>query len=75
MAAEVEGVDVETGLGQDPDHVDVAQPEPTDSLWREQADHAERAVLATIDFALAGEYESFGTADLRNNIARMLAKG
>ncbi len=27
--------------------------------------HLERAVLATIDFALAGEYESFGTDDVR----------
>jgi enoyl-CoA hydratase len=27
--------------------------------------HLERAVLATIDFALAGEYESFGTDDIK----------
>jgi enoyl-CoA hydratase len=33
--------------------------------------HMERAVLATIDFALAGEYESFATDDLQNNVARL----
>lgn len=33
--------------------------------------HLERAVLATIDFALAGEFESFATDDLRNNLDRM----
>jgi enoyl-CoA hydratase/carnithine racemase len=36
--------------------------------------HMERSVLATIDFALAGEYESFNTDDLRNNLDRMLKK-
>jgi enoyl-CoA hydratase len=36
--------------------------------------HMERAVLATIDFALAGEYESFGSQDLRNNLDRILKK-
>jgi enoyl-CoA hydratase len=35
--------------------------------------HLERAVLATIDFALAAENESFGTEDLRSNIDRFLA--
>jgi enoyl-CoA hydratase len=35
--------------------------------------HMERSVLATIDFALACEYESFSTDDLRNNVDRMLA--
>lgn len=34
--------------------------------------HMERAVLATIDFALAGEFESFATDDLRANLDRML---
>lgn len=34
--------------------------------------HLERAVLATIDFALAGEYESFQSDDLRANLDRML---
>jgi len=32
--------------------------------------HVERAVLATIDFALAAETESFDTTELRENIAR-----
>jgi enoyl-CoA hydratase len=36
--------------------------------------HMERAVLATIDFALAGEYESFATDDLRNNVDRLLGQ-
>jgi enoyl-CoA hydratase/carnithine racemase len=34
--------------------------------------HAERAVLATIDFAMASETESFDTPDLRANIDRFL---
>jgi enoyl-CoA hydratase/carnithine racemase len=32
--------------------------------------HLERAVLATIDFALAGEYESFGSEDLKAFLER-----
>jgi len=36
--------------------------------------HMERVVLATIDFALAAEYESFTTDDLRNNLDRILRK-
>jgi len=32
--------------------------------------HLERAVLATIDFALAGEYESFATEDVRTFLER-----
>ena len=36
--------------------------------------HLERAVLATIDFAMASEYESFGTDDLRANIDRLLGR-
>ena len=36
--------------------------------------HAERAVLATIDFALAAETESFETDDLRGNVTRFLKK-
>jgi enoyl-CoA hydratase/carnithine racemase len=36
--------------------------------------HLERAVLATIDFALAAETESFDTDDLRGNVARFLKK-
>jgi enoyl-CoA hydratase len=36
--------------------------------------HLERAVLATIDFALASEYQSFGTDDLRANLDRLLPK-
>src|SRR5215468_5051282 len=35
--------------------------------------HVERAVLATIDFALAAENESFDTDELRANIDRFLA--
>ena len=34
--------------------------------------HAERAVLATIDFAMASETESFDTPELRANIDRFL---
>jgi enoyl-CoA hydratase/carnithine racemase len=36
--------------------------------------HVERAVLATIDFALAAETESFDTDELRKNIAQFKAK-
>lgn len=36
--------------------------------------HLERAVLATIDFALAAETESFDTTELRENVARFLRK-
>jgi len=36
--------------------------------------HLERAVLATIDFALAGEYESFGTDDVKGFVQRALDK-
>ena len=36
--------------------------------------HAERAVLATIDFAMAAETESFDTADLRANVDRFLGR-
>jgi enoyl-CoA hydratase/carnithine racemase len=32
--------------------------------------HLERAVLATLDFALAGEYESFGTDDVKAFVER-----
>jgi hypothetical protein len=35
----------------------------------------ERAVLATIDFALAGEYESFGTDDVRAFLDRTRPAG
>ena len=34
--------------------------------------HMERAVLATIDFALGAEFESFDTDDLRGFITRTL---
>ncbi|MBV9412844.1 MAG: enoyl-CoA hydratase/isomerase family protein [Acidimicrobiia bacterium] len=34
--------------------------------------HVERSVLATIDFAMASETESFDTEDLRNNVAKFL---
>lgn len=37
--------------------------------------HLERAVLATIDFALAGEYESFGTDDVKAFLDDALEKG
>lgn len=37
--------------------------------------HMERAVLATIDFALAGEYESFGTDEIRAFLDKALEKG
>lgn len=36
--------------------------------------HAERAVLATIDFAMAAETESFDTDDLRTNVDRFLGR-
>jgi enoyl-CoA hydratase/carnithine racemase len=36
--------------------------------------HLERAVLATIDFAMASESESFDTEDLRANVAKFLEK-
>jgi enoyl-CoA hydratase/carnithine racemase len=36
--------------------------------------HVERSVLATIDFALAAESESFDTPELRANLARFLGK-
>ena len=36
--------------------------------------HAERAVLATIDFAMAAETESFTTDDLRANVDRFLGR-
>jgi enoyl-CoA hydratase/carnithine racemase len=36
--------------------------------------HVERAVLATIDFAMAAETESFDTEDLRKNVARFLER-
>jgi enoyl-CoA hydratase len=36
--------------------------------------HVERAVLATIDFAMTAESESFETDDLRQNIARFLER-
>jgi enoyl-CoA hydratase/carnithine racemase len=36
--------------------------------------HAERAVLATIDFAMASEAESFDTDDLRANVDRFLGR-
>ena len=32
--------------------------------------HAERAVLATIDFALGAEYHSFDTDDVQSFVAR-----
>jgi enoyl-CoA hydratase/carnithine racemase len=36
--------------------------------------HAERAVLATIDFAMTAESESFDTPDLRDNVDRFLGR-
>src|SRR3954469_25512387 len=36
--------------------------------------HVERAVLATIDFAMAAETESFDTPELRANVARFLGR-
>ena len=36
--------------------------------------HLERAVLATIDFAMASETESFDTLDLRANVERFLGR-
>ena len=36
--------------------------------------HVERAVLATIDFAMASETESFDTPDLRANVDRFLGR-
>jgi enoyl-CoA hydratase/carnithine racemase len=36
--------------------------------------HVERAVLATIDFAMASETESFDTRELRDNIERFLGR-
>ena len=37
--------------------------------------HVERAVLATIDFAMAAETESFDTDDLRRNVDKFLGRG
>jgi len=36
--------------------------------------HVERSVLATIDFAMAAESESFDTDDLRANVSRFLKR-
>jgi enoyl-CoA hydratase/carnithine racemase len=36
--------------------------------------HVERSVLATIDFAMSAETESFDTDDLRKNVARFLKR-
>jgi enoyl-CoA hydratase/carnithine racemase len=36
--------------------------------------HVERAVLATIDFAMTAESESFDTSELRGNLARFLRR-
>jgi enoyl-CoA hydratase/carnithine racemase len=36
--------------------------------------HVERAVLATIDFAMAAETESFDTPELRANVDRFLGR-
>jgi enoyl-CoA hydratase/carnithine racemase len=36
--------------------------------------HVERAVLASIDFAMAAETESFDTPDLRANVDRFLGR-
>ena len=36
--------------------------------------HVERAVLATIDFAMASETASFDTPDLRANVDRFLGR-
>ena len=36
--------------------------------------HVERSVLATIDFAMSAETESFDTDDLRRNVARFLKR-
>jgi enoyl-CoA hydratase len=36
--------------------------------------HVERAVLATIDFAMAAESESFDTDDLRANVDKFRAR-
>src|SRR5437764_598644 len=36
--------------------------------------HVERAVLATIDFAMASETESFDTDDLRANVDKFLGR-
>lgn len=37
--------------------------------------HLERAVLATLDFALTAEHRSFGSPELRANLDRMLSPG
>jgi enoyl-CoA hydratase len=37
--------------------------------------HMQRAVLATIDYALGAEYRSFDSAELRANLDRQLSKG
>jgi enoyl-CoA hydratase/carnithine racemase len=36
--------------------------------------HVERAVLATIDFAMAAEAQSFDTTELQDNVARFLKR-
>jgi len=37
--------------------------------------HMQRAVTATIDFALTAEYRSFDSAELRATLDRQLSKG
>jgi hypothetical protein len=37
--------------------------------------HLERAVLATVDFALSAENRSFDSDELRANLDRVLSKG
>ena len=37
--------------------------------------HLERAVVATLDFALAAEDRSFTSPELRANLDRILARG
>jgi enoyl-CoA hydratase/carnithine racemase len=36
--------------------------------------HLERAVLATLDFAMSAEHQSFTTEDFQKNIAKLTAK-
>jgi enoyl-CoA hydratase/carnithine racemase len=49
-------------------------PQAVEATKRILNRHVERAVLATIDFALAAETESFETTELRDNVARFLKR-
>jgi enoyl-CoA hydratase/carnithine racemase len=49
-------------------------PQAVEETRRVMNLHLQRAVLATIDFALSAENRSFDTAEMRANLAKMLSK-